>query len=416
MKRYTLKNLPQSTQAYVDDMALSLAKSRTQYLWCAFKDFVHNDTLRMRICMAISLVFMVLMAIAGSMEKSGIFLAILLVYYGRYLWSVNTIYSLYKENSIFPVLTSEGPCNVMKLHDNQRYIRVERPSWEEVERISFYDDYLVIVMKKNSKAGIFFMWADDMHNVQTSVLNMWRNAMNAKQNGIARHERYSDTERHEVSEFIKAKFGESRYVLSLKQSHYGPMDILVIPPDNDHNFYTLCTLGAGAHRMDVPDEQRCQDEIAEHLEMLSYLPADWDFSPEGMHDTRNLWPVKLLYDCAILPIAIDSWMAWGHSFSYESDSESEETFAPGVPFSSAILLSPQPDIYEDVTCPLSSGKSIDFYQIFPITHSELVFKLQHSEEDGDESSTTRLLEEYINADLDNWMDFALSRFNYRKYQ
>ena len=80
---------------------------------------------------------------------------------------------------------------------------------------------------------------------------------------------------------------------------------------------------------------------------------------------------------------------------------------------SAVLLSPQPDVYEEVTCPLSTGKSVDFYQVFPITHSEMEYKLKCEEDDIDESSTGRLLE-HIHADLDNWMDFALSRYNYRK--
>ena len=409
MKRYTLNNLPQSTQVDIDDMVLSLAKSRTQYLWCAFKDLVLCDTLRMRICMAISFVLMVVMAIAGSMLKSGIFLAVMLIYYGRYIWSINKIYTLHEQNNIFPTLRSEGPCNVMWDDDNQRYIRVELPCWEDVERISFYDDYLVIGMKDESKSGIFFMWADDMQKVQKAALNMWRNALDAKQKGIVRCERYSDTEKVEIYEFIKANFGEGSYRLHEKDSKYGSIDILVILPDEGRNYYTLCTFGIGAHRMDVPEEKRCGWGIAEHVELLIYIPADWDFSKEGMQEERNLWPINLLNDFARLPIINDDWMSWGHSFSYESG----EKFASDVPYLSAVLLSPQPDVYEEVTCPLSTGKSVDFYQVFPITHSEMEYKLKCEEDDIDESPTGRLLE-HIHADLDNWMDFALSRYNYRK--
>ena len=53
MKRYTLKKLPPSTQESTEDIRLSFAKSRKQYLQDAFKDLFLNETLIMRVILII---------------------------------------------------------------------------------------------------------------------------------------------------------------------------------------------------------------------------------------------------------------------------------------------------------------------------------------------------------------------------
>lgn len=413
MKRYTLKNLPQSTQPETEDMAFAIAKSRMQYVWYAFKDLVLNDTLYIQIVAPLLVVAAVVMLFWGRPGHSIFYLAILIYYYGRFFLAINKVYTRYSENNILPLITREGPVNVMWTSDNQRYVRIEKPCWEEVKRITFYDDYFVVQMIKGSDSGIFFMWTDDMPNVQTSVLNMWRNALDAKEKGMTMTNKYSETERREITEAITEEFGESHSLLRDKMTTDMPIDILIIPPseDEERDYYTLCTVGVGSHRMNVPDDYRLGSMIAEHIELLMYLPADWDLSMEGMSDQRNQWPINLLIDFARVTIDSDEWITWGNTFTYHG----LEDFAPDEPFAAALLLSPQPDVYDAVSCHLSTRKSVDFFQVFPLTHSEWAFKMACTENDNDISATARLLEEHINADLDNWMDFALSRFNYRKY-
>ena len=120
-------------------------------------------------------------------------------------------------------------------------------------------------------------------------------------------------------------------------------------------------MGAGAHRMDVPDNFRYENHIAERIELLMYLPADWDLSEENLNDERNYWPIRLLKDFARMPINSGDWIGWGHTMSQEE----YEPFADDVPYSTSILLAPQPDIDEMVTLPISSGKSVNFFQVFP---------------------------------------------------
>lgn len=408
MKRYTIKNLPPSTQEETEDMRLTFANNRSTFLWCAFKDLLLNETLIMRIIIAILVVGALAMLASDRPMKSLTCLMALLIYYGRGFWAFNKIYSMNKKNNIFPILTSEGPQYIISLYDDERYIRIKSPSWTEVERISFYRDYIIIEMSKKSENGFYYMWTDDIEKVKQTALSMWRNALEPKDEDAATPELYSETEVNEISDFIENTFGDYENVFHEIVSPDIHVDIAIIPPTEEHNYYTLCTMGVGAHRMDVPDEMRYESLIAERAELLMYLPADWNLTEDSLEDERNYWPIRLLKDFARMPINSDSWMAWGHTFSKEE----EEPYADGVPYSAAVLLAPQPDIDDIVSCPLTVGKSVDFFQVFPITHEELEYKMNCANDEDCDSPTDMMLD-HIHADREHWMEYALSRFEYR---
>lgn len=410
MERYTLKNLPSSAQKETEDIRLTFANSRRTFLWCAFKDLLLNETLVMNIIIAILVIGAIVMLAFDHPGKVITCIIALLVYYGKGFWAYNKIYSLWKENDFFPILTSEGPQSTMRLYDGERYIRVESPTWEEVKRISFYQDYLVIEMKKDSEYGLLFLWTNDMAKAQQTALSMWRNALDKEKEAVQLPELYSESELEEISDFIENTLGKYDSVFHEVVSPDIHVDIVIIPPTQGRNYYTLCTMGVGAHRMDVPDELRYESLIAERAELLIYLPADWNLTEEGMKDERNYWPIRLLKDFARMPIETESWISWGHSFSQEE----EEPFAEGVPYSSAVLLSPQPIIDNIVSCPLTVGKSVDFYQVFPLTHDELEYKLKCADDETTEGSPTDIMLDHIQADREHWMEYILSRFDYRK--
>lgn len=408
MKLYTIKNLPPSTQKETEDIRLTFANSRSTFLWCAFKDLLLNETLIMRIIIAILAVgFFAMLALARPMKSLTCVMA-LAIYYGRYFWALSKLYSMNKENNLFPILTSEGPQYIMSLYDDERYIRVESPSWLEVKRISFYHDHLFIEMKKDSDFGLFFMWTDNMEKVEQTALSMWRNALESKDKDTINPELYSETEANEIFNFIENTFGNYENVFHEIVSPDIHVDIAIIPPTEERNYYTLCTMGVGAHRMNVPDELRYESQIAERAELLIYLPADWNLTEDSLEDERNYWPIRLLKDFARMPINTNSWMGWGHSFSQEE----EEPYADDVPYSAAVLLAPQPDIDDIISCPLTVGKSVDFFQVFPITHEELEYKMNCADDEDCDSPTDMTLD-HIHADREHWMEYALSRFEYR---
>ena len=69
-------------------------------------------------------------------------------------------------------------------------------------------------------------------------------------------EAYTEEERQTVKAHIRAYYGDYRMLV---ESVYGaayPVDVLLIEPTEERPFYTLLTLGMGAHRMNVPEPLR----------------------------------------------------------------------------------------------------------------------------------------------------------------
>ena len=50
------------------------------------------------------------------------------------------------------------------------------------------------------------------------------------------------------------------------------MDICVVPPSEERDYYTLVTMGMGAHRMNVPEE--LAEYKLERAELAIALPAE----------------------------------------------------------------------------------------------------------------------------------------------
>lgn len=409
MEHYTIKNLPETSAEHADDLRLQPAKNRLTFLWCAFKAIVLRGASIIRIAaLIIVLIGIIGMLVMGHPWKALALLITLIVVYSYFFWANNKLYSGLRSGNCFPVLTSEGPQNIMDLYEGEFYIRIQSAPWDEVESITFYPSFLAIEMKKESESGFFYMWTDDSGKAKETALTMWRRALNARGENRTLPEYYSGGEMNEVSDFIEETFGEYDFVMHEVVSPDIHLDIAIIPPTDERNYYTLCTMGAGAHRMDVPDNFRYENHIAERIELLMYLPADWDLSEENLNDERNYWPIRLLKDFARMPINSGDWIGWGHTMSQEE----YEPFADDVPYSTSILLAPQPDIDEMVTLPISSGKSVNFFQVFPLTKEELEYKFECAEDENCISPTDAMLNRF-KMDRDHWIEYALGRYSYR---
>lgn len=410
MKRYTARDLSGLPAVAAEDMRLTITQNRSAFLLSAFKNNVlHSGKKLGDILLLIILVGVVALFFLGRPWKALALLAAFLWYYGKFFWAINKVYANLHDNDCFPVLTSEGPQYIMNIDDGERFIRVESAPWKEVECISLYDKFLIIEMKDESESGFFFMWSEDMEAAGRTALALWREALRERPENTGLPERYSETEMQEISDFIEDTFGNYDEVLHEVFSPDIHVDVAIIPPTKGRDYYTLCTIGAGAHRMNIPDELRYEHLLAERVELLIYLPADWPLGKDDLEDERNYWPIRLLKDYARMPINTDSWMAWGHSLSTDEG----EPYAEGVPYSSAVLLCPQPDIEGIVSCPLSTGKSVDFFQVFPLTGEELEYKRQAAGTDEADSPTDAMLE-HFQADRKHWMEYAMKRLDYRR--
>lgn len=62
------------------------------------------------------------------------------------------------------------------------------------------------------------------------------------------------------------------------------VDICVVPPSKERDYYTLVTMGMGAHRMNVPAE--LAEYKLERAELVIALPKDWKLKHEDQKNER----------------------------------------------------------------------------------------------------------------------------------
>ena len=180
---------------------------------------------------------------------------------------------------------------------------------------------------------------------------------------------YSDDEMSAIEQHIKNTFGEFENVFHELVSPDIHVDICVVPPSEERDYYTLVTMGMGAHRMNVPEE--LAEYKLERAELAIALPSDWKLDEESLKDERWYWPIGLLKVLARLPIASDTWLGWGHTMDKES------SFAENTDLCASILISPQGVEEGNETCTLPNGEVVNFYQVIPLYRDEMEYKLEN---------------------------------------
>ena len=180
---------------------------------------------------------------------------------------------------------------------------------------------------------------------------------------------YTEEEMEAIEGHIQQYFGKFETVFHEIVSPDIHVDICVVPPTEERDYYTLVTMGMGAHRMNVPEE--LAEYKLERAELAIALPADWKLDQESMKDEKWYWPIRLLKVLARLPIASDTWLGFGHTM------DNEEDFAENTKLCAAILTGPQSTEEGGEVCTLPGGEEVNFYQVIPLYADELDYKLEH---------------------------------------
>ena len=180
---------------------------------------------------------------------------------------------------------------------------------------------------------------------------------------------YTEEEMEAVEGHIQQYFGKVENVFHEIVSPDIHVDICMVPPTEERDYYTLVTMGMGAHRMNVPKE--LAEYKLERAELAIALPADWKLDQESMKDEKWYWPIRLLKSLARLPIASDTWLGFGHTM------DNQEDFAENTKLCAAILTGPQGTQDGSEVCPLPGGEEVNFYQVIPLYEDELDYKLEH---------------------------------------
>ena len=180
---------------------------------------------------------------------------------------------------------------------------------------------------------------------------------------------YTEEEMEAVEGHIQQYFGKFENVFHEIVSPDIHVDICIVPPTEERDYYTLVTMGMGAHRMNVPKE--LAEYKLERAELAIALPGNWKLKHEDLKNERWYWPIRLLKTLARLPIASDTWLGFGHTMDNEDD------FAKDTKLCAAILTGPQGTQDGSEVCPLPGGEEVNFYQVIPLYEDELDYKLEH---------------------------------------
>ncbi len=182
-------------------------------------------------------------------------------------------------------------------------------------------------------------------------------------------ETYSKGEMLAIEKHISNYFGNYAGVFHEKVSPDLHVDIYIVTPTPQHNYYTLVTVGMGAHVMNLPDDM--PEGLWGRAELVMCLPPDWNIQSL---DDKDYWPVYALKVLARLPGRHDTFLAQGHTIPYG------KPLAENTLLSGYILSDLRNFPREASYTTLPDGDRVNFYQVIPIYNEEMQYKLENGHE------------------------------------
>ena len=185
---------------------------------------------------------------------------------------------------------------------------------------------------------------------------------------------YSAKELKKLNTFIENEYGPFSEVIHEIYSPDIRLDIAVVPPTDEQPYYKLITMGAGAYKMNVPEELKKYK--LERAEYVIFLPKEWDIKSDK---EEYYWVIRYLKTIARLPIYSNSWLGFGHTVSANKDSS---PVADNTKFNSFVLFNSYgKNNHKILPMKLNLFEKVNFYQLYPLYQEELEFKMENSLED-----------------------------------
>jgi hypothetical protein len=207
-----------------------------------------------------------------------------------------------------------------------------------------------------------------------------------------RHVAPSDTNTAaKIAAHIERYIGKYTMVFHEIISDFVHIDVQIVAPSPEHNFYTLITTGMSDLPMKVPsDAQQWQ-----YAEMMICLPADWPaLSVEAMQQEVNYWPLRWLKILARMPHQYDTWLAIGHTIP--NGGEPPIPFAENTDLCCALISEPLMFGREFQKVEVSPEKTVNLLALVPIYADEMDLKLSNGSgslfERLDSAGVTELLD------------------------
>lgn len=150
------------------------------------------------------------------------------------------------------------------------------------------------------------------------------------------------------------------------------IDIHVIYPKPERDFYTLITTGMSDLPMNIPSEEHKGWQFSE---LMICLPKEWKIDNESIKNEDFYWPIRLMKFMARFPHEYKSWISFGHTIPNGNPSEN---FTDKVGFSGVLV--DLPVTVSNINFPIvkiDDQTKIYIYALYPIFENEMDFKLEH---------------------------------------
>ena len=251
--------------------------------------------------------------------------------------------------------------------------------------------YIYIETKDKTDIGVVYLFSDEPERILGNIVSYMQ--LEKKTDEDKPLPRYSAEERADLRKFVQERFGKIDAVLHDTDGEGFPIDIVGIPPTKQHNYWTLCTVGAGAIR--VPNEEYYKrsdngettfDEtkytdgfVVEHFEYVMYLPPDWNVTDADLSKDSNYWYLRLLRD-VVQYTYYNFQFQLGDTLNYNDGDSEQLSFDHSTDFYAALILCPLPDVANEQFTNIE-GRTIQFFQVVPITTEEANYLSRHSAAD-----------------------------------
>jgi hypothetical protein len=178
-----------------------------------------------------------------------------------------------------------------------------------------------------------------------------------------------------IGDHIEKHIGKIETVMHEIVSDLVHIDVHVVEPTAERNFYTLITSGMSDLPMTVPESA----EEFKFAELLICLPANWDMTKvnDALTGEEHWWPIRWLKYLARFPHEYDTWLGEGHTIP---NSDPPEPFAKNTQLCCALLTPPLLFGAESLSLKIREDKTINFYALLPIYKEEMEFNLKHGGE------------------------------------
>jgi hypothetical protein len=170
-----------------------------------------------------------------------------------------------------------------------------------------------------------------------------------------------------IAQHVEKYVGKISFILQNKEPHLLPIDILVVEPSEEKNYYTLITCGMSEYTQNIPSQ--VGPIMAFFSELTLCLPANWSFTTESLKNINFSWPLTHLSKIARYPHEHHTLLWLGHTVQEEQP----ESF-PNTNFTSWAVDFPHL-IGKEHTLIHWQEKTIVLLGIYPLYESELQFTL-----------------------------------------